>query len=272
MHVVQYRNDLNSYVMKRWRLEEYNLFFSLMALFKNKGGQTLDFDIDTLKKMTNWGEKSDKRFFQLLSDFKIKMLQIVYFEESEEFDQAMTIFTRAKVDKSNRIFTVTSNVDFDYVLNRMTNVNGFTIFELAEFVALKSIYSKNMYRLIKQWKTQGKHTWSKKDLYALLDVPEGTQTTANFSNRVLKPIREELKDIFNDFEIITIKKGKKIEAYEFRWEAERYTKTGIKNRKKQELIPYWANTDQKPNQPQEELSQDEQEKLRAQMKEILKKD
>jgi len=48
------------------------------------------------------------------------------------------------------------NPDFAWLLNEFTDkMKGYTIFELQESVGLQSKYAKNLYRILKQWRTKG---------------------------------------------------------------------------------------------------------------------
>ena len=58
-------------------------------------------------------------------------------------------------------------------------VQNFTIFELLEFTSLSSKYSKTLYRLLKQWRTQGEYIFHDiADFREKMDIPE------SFSNKI----------------------------------------------------------------------------------------
>jgi plasmid replication initiation protein len=92
-------------------------------------------------------------------------------------------------------------------------------FELDEFIKLRSTYAKQMYRLLKQWRTVGQKEWPVQDLRYLLAVPKNYRT-CDIDSRVLKPIIKELSPIFRDLKVKAIKKrtkGNPIIAYQFKW-------------------------------------------------------
>ena len=66
-----------------------------------------------------------------------------------------------------------------------------------EFVSLKSSYSKNMFKLLKQWESVRQKEFVLEELKEYLGVP-ATYDTNNFNKKVLKPIMTELPEFFNN--------------------------------------------------------------------------
>ncbi|WP_150853434.1 replication initiation protein, partial [Staphylococcus aureus] len=98
----------------------------------------------------------------------------------------------------------------------------FTKFELKEMTRLKSTYSKNMFRLLKQYKHTGYLKIHIDDFKNRLDIPKSYRMT-DINKNVFKPIIIELGSIFNNLTInkIKAKKGRKIEWIEFTFDAEK---------------------------------------------------
>ncbi len=105
-------------------------------------------------------------------------------------------------------------------MNSITN--NFTKFELKEMTRLKSTYSKNMFRLLKQYKHTGYLKIHIDDFKNRLDIPKSYRMT-DINKNVFKPIIIELGSIFNNLTInkIKAKKGRKIEWIEFTFDAEK---------------------------------------------------
>lgn len=87
---------------------------------------------------------------------------------------------------------------------------------------LKSTYSKNMFRLLKQYKHTGYFKIQIDDFRERLDIPKSYRMT-HINQKVLTPIIKELSMIFNNLHIskIKAKKGRKIEWLEFTFDAEK---------------------------------------------------
>lgn len=276
--VVKYHNDLNTVVMRRWTSEELNLFFAIIAKARDKGTQELSFSTNELKQLINFKPTSTQRWMDIIKNAINRMASIYYFEENEQTYEVMPLFGKFKYNKINETLDIRLNGDYTYILNNITS--KFTIFELQEFINLKSTYAKTMYRLLKQWRTVGKKRFNKEVLYMLLDVPKSTQPTKNFNPRVLTPIQEELSPIFKGLKIEPVrarKQGRPIIAYDFSWKAEKVGKwvkdkynykTSAKNHK--EIIPQWFNEQKEIiNEHPKMLEYETEEEIRKKLKELL---
>ncbi|WP_261796649.1 replication initiation protein [Enterococcus durans] len=127
-------------------------------------------------------------------------------------------------------FEIHGEVDDPYVdikvhekaLPLLNNLESWVRFSLTEFRDLNSSYAKTMFRLLKQYRTQGWAEFSKEDFLELLDIPKSYRQT-NINQFVLKPIKEELTPLFKG---LTIRKkygkgrGKPVIGYRFTWKAE----------------------------------------------------
>ena len=96
------------------------------------------------------------------------------------------------------------------------------LFELKEMTHLKSTYSKNMFRLLKQYKHTGYFKIQINDFRERLDIPSSYRMT-HINQKVLTPIINELNFIFKNLHInkIKAKKGRKIEYLEFTFDPEK---------------------------------------------------
>lgn len=143
----------------------------------------------------------------------------------------------------------------------MNNLNAnFTRFELEEFVKLKSTYAKNLYRLLKQYRTTGERYFDTNEFKELMAIPK-TYSTGNIQQKVIKPCMNELKKIFSNLEIEVIKskgQGTPITAYKFTWKPEEIKKYSPINlnspkKKKQEYnhLPDWYSITEVEYTPEE---------------------
>ena len=79
-----------------------------------------------------------------------KLIKLNIRIETQEKIVKFVLFTKYKIDKINSIIKIGVNEEFKYILNDIAG--NFTKFELAEFVSLRSGYSKTAYRLLKQFR------------------------------------------------------------------------------------------------------------------------
>ena len=78
------------------------------------------------------------------------------------------MFTGYEVDANEQELIVSINPKLKHVLNEITA--DFTKFELKEMTHLKSTYSKNMFRLLKQYKHTGYFKIQIEDFRERLDI------------------------------------------------------------------------------------------------------
>lgn len=277
--VVKYHNDFNTVNMRGWTKEEMNFMFAVLSKAKEKGTDLIEFDKTQLTELAQYSERHKMRLHDVLKNLVDHVTEMKYIEETTHSYEVMNLFQRFKVqwneDYTEMHATIRVSSDFEYILNQL-NAN-FTKFELDEFIKLRSTYAKQMYRLLKQWRTVGQKEWPVQDLRYLLAVPKNYRT-CDIDSRVLKPIIKELSPIFRDLKVKAIKKrtkGNPIIAYAFKWTPEK-TNTWIEGQpqpnpnkpKKQKEQPKALNLDDK-YYPQAEEKSDEE--IRQEMLELQRK-
>lgn len=277
--VVKYHNDLNTVNMRGWTKEEMNFMFAVLSKAKEKGTDLIEFDKAQLTELAQYSERHKMRLHDVLKNLVDHVTEMKYIEETTHSYEVMNLFQRFKVqwneDYTEMHATIRVSSDFEYILNQL-NAN-FTKFELDEFIKLRSTYAKQMYRLLKQWRTKGYREYSVKDLRYLLAIPD-CYKSSDIDKRVLKPIQKELSSVFQELKVKPIKKrtkGSPIIAYAFKWTPEK-TNTWIEGQpqpnpnkpKKQKEQPKALNLDDKYYPQAEEKSDEEihQEMLELQRK------
>lgn len=228
--VVKYKNDLNLVRLDKWTSEQMNFFFAVCAKAKNHGTETMRFSFKELKSLSLYTNREFDRFYDIISDLEIKVMNLQFVkkvETSESLDQkSCHLFDtfHMHLDKKTRDGYVEVKVgsEFENILNRFDQLN-FTQFELYEFVQLKSKYAKQLFRLVKQWRTIGYHEWKKEEFITLMAIPN-TYGTDAIQRRVLKPAENEIKKFIPNFKIRPIKKktkGSPIIGYRATWTPEK---------------------------------------------------
>lgn len=223
--VVKYHNDLNTVNMRGWTKEEMNFMFAVLSKAKEKGTDLIEFDKTQLTELAQYSERHKMRLHDVLKNLVDHVTEMKYIEETNHSYEVMNLFQRFKVqwneDFSDMHATIRVSSDCEYILNQL-NAN-FTKFELDEFIKLRSTYSKQMYRLLKQWRTIGSREYNVQDLRYLLAIPKNYRS-CDIDARVLKPIQKELSQYFMNLKIKPIKKrtkGNPIIAYSFKWTPEK---------------------------------------------------
>ena len=217
---VVYQNEMNLVPLRKFTSTEIDIFFSLCNKLKEQDIKELAIPFEELRHLSNYYHRSLKRFVKDLEHVYDKMLTLTYTERSGLSFKKFVLFTGYEVDANKQELIVSINPKLKHVLNEITA--DFTKFELKEMTHLKSTYSKNMFRLLKQYKHTGYFKIQIEDFRERLDIPNSYRMT-HINQKVLAPIIKELGFIFNNLHInkIKAKKGRKIEWLEFTFDAEK---------------------------------------------------
>lgn len=254
--VVKYHNDLNTVSMRNWTKEQMNFFFSVVAKTREQGTREIEFTKEQLTSLSQYSDMHNERFEKTIEDMVLKLSELKYIERTTRSLRVMTLFSLFEVKWTENLSEINIRVktseEFEYVLNQLQA--NFTIWELSQFTKIRSTYAKTMYRLIKQWRTEGKKEYKIDEFKQLLAIPK-TYSVSKIDQVVLAPIKKELPAYFKGLKIKKLKsnqKGTPVTGYEFTWQAEQ---TGTweddkfnpekKRGQRQETLPDWA-TDKTP--------------------------
>ncbi|ERT69883.1 hypothetical protein HMPREF0202_00193, partial [Cetobacterium somerae ATCC BAA-474] len=212
--IIKYHNDMNKVSFAGFKEKELDLFFSICQKMKDKGTNEIVFSFSDLRKLSQYSNRSIERFYSDLDRVYKKMLELNLKYEDEKEIRRFVLFSRYIIKKDEQIIIIKASEDFEYILNKL--IGTFTKFDLVDFVSLKSVYSKNMFKLLKQWESKKNVKYEVQILREILGVPS-KYTTSNFNDRVLKPIMDELPKYFNDLCLEKLKTGKKVTHLKFTW-------------------------------------------------------
>lgn len=217
---VVYQNEMNLVPLRKFTSTEIDIFFSLCNKLKEQDIKEVSISFEELRHLSNYYHRSQKRFVKDLEHVYDKLLSLTYTERSGLSFKKFVLFTGYEVNVDTQELIVSINPKLKHVLNEITK--DFTKFELKEMTHLKSTYSKNMFRLLKQYKHTGYFKIQINDFRERLDIPSSYRMT-HINQKVLTPIINELNFIFKNLHInkIKAKKGRKIEWIEFTFDPEK---------------------------------------------------
>lgn len=233
--IVKYHNDLNGISTRNWTAEDMNFFFGVIARIRDKGVVNITLSTNDIRELINYDDR-ENRWVKVLENIADKIMGLKYIEKTDEEIAYFNMFQRFKINIPKKTIQIKVSDDFEYIVNKITG--HFTRFELAEFTSLKSVYSKTMYRILKQWRTVGEKKFTIEKLRMILEVPE-SYTNGMLNKRIIKQIEKELSALFINFKIKTIKsnaKGNPIIAYKFTWQPEK-TSNWDPNKYKNNKVP-----------------------------------
>lgn len=229
MHeVVRYNNGLNTVALRKFTPVEMNLFWAVCSKMKRKGTETVEFDFDTFKELSNYDRREKDRFYNDLKDMFDKMKNLNYYFEDESYYEQLVLFQRFAIDKDNEKVIIQASERFEFILNSIGT--NFTRFELENLTILDSSYVKELYRQLMQFRDNktksGYWAVTVADFRSSLDIPESYRMS-DIDKRIFRKAKEEFLDpkdgrppIFSKFfvEKIKAKKGNKIQRFIIRFE------------------------------------------------------
>lgn len=171
--IVKYNNKLNSMPLKGFDKKDLDFFYSICSRVKEKGSELVIIPLEELKEIANYNVTSTKRFTDELLRMNKKLLGCNGKFEAESKIVQFNLFSTFTIDKKENTLSARVNPDMAWLLNDIAK--EFTSFELQEYVSLESVYSKALYRLLKQWKTLGRtKPFEVEEFKELLSTPDYT--------------------------------------------------------------------------------------------------
>jgi len=190
--IVKYRNELNKVALRNFKSKELDLFIAIISRMRDKE-EEVTFSFDYLKNLIQYEtSNSIETFHKELKSMYNKLIKCVYGWENEDEIVRFVLFTEYTIDKKNKTVKVGVNKKYSWVLNAITD-GLFTRFELEEFVRLKSSYTKEFYRRMKQFRSTGFWSVNLDEFKRLMDIPVNYRM-CDIDVKVLKPIQKELKE------------------------------------------------------------------------------
>jgi|LGOV01.1.fsa_nt_gb plasmid replication initiation protein len=212
--LVEYHNDINDIPLRKLTEKELNIFFSIIYKAKDEKTDKIKLDFLELRKLSN-GDTHTSRFVKALDSMDKKLLQLNQKVEIEKgVSKRFNLFNDFTIDTNKKILTVSIHEMFSYMLNGL--LKNITKFELSQIIKLKSSYSKNMFRILKQFESTGYRIIKLEKFKILLCVPDSYRMS-EINKWVLNPIMEELTPLFPNLTLEKVKKGRTIDRFIFTW-------------------------------------------------------
>ena len=221
--VARYKNEMNTLSIGKWTAEEMNFLFAILTQVRDEGCKELKFDTYDLREYVEFDRTQPKRWNKTMIAVTKKISQLVYFNMEDNVFEAMPLFRKFSVKLDEQVVTVRVSEEMEYILNKLRiDTGNWTQFEFFEFATLISVYSKTVYRFLKQYRKTGFLKVSLEDFKSLLSVPK-SYSPSDIDKRVLKPVMKELPSIFKGLKIHKIKsrrRGNQLLGYEFTFQKE----------------------------------------------------
>lgn len=197
-NILKYHNDLNKYNFNLSE-KELNLIFCIFFYLQEEK-DTIHIDLYILKKLSI-ADTHNFRFFNSLSNIQKNFLG--------------ELFEIFQINKDSNSLEVKLLSEKKYLFNDLKNT--FTKFDLNEFLILKSKYSKNIYRLLKQWDSKKEKIFTLDDFKKILNIPNSYRIS-ELDRFIIKKSFLELEAFFYNLKTDKVKIGTKVVKIKFYWE------------------------------------------------------
>lgn len=217
--IVKVHNDLTNEKLGKMNAKELDLFMCICHKMRDKGTCEVTIGFDELRKLGNYNKRSNVELKKELVRANSRMLSFIIRIDCGSVTEQKTLFKKFRTDSSNATVVVEVWEELAYILNDIAS--NFTRFELSEFVSLDSKYAKRLYKLLKQYRTQGTYYTTKKDFYRDLNVSD-TYANNDFNKRVLRPAVRECQKYIPSLKCVPKKSGRggAVQGYTFTFDRE----------------------------------------------------
>ena len=191
--IVKIHNDLADLPLKGFNPSEIDILMAICYKCQDEG-KTVTLNISDIKSLSDYKAKDEKRFYEDLKKTvqKLNALNICVGESLREYEQ-FTLFPKFRVSEKKGTVDVKVAEDFQYLLNEFTG--NYTRLELQQSVGLSSKYSKQIYKMLRKFKSTGMWVVNIETFREYLDIPKSFKIT-KIDERVINPALEELQPFF----------------------------------------------------------------------------
>ena len=217
---VKYNNEINMLGLGNFTATDLNLFMAICAKVKEKGNVEVSIEYSEIRKLAGFTPRTATDLTKAIKQMCDKLSTVVIESYScEKLHYCICpLFDEFDFGADTMVLKVKIKERFEYLLNDL--MTNFTFFDLDEYVALRNKLDKNLYRLLKQWRSIGNFT-IKYDKYKEL---AGFSTTIS-TKEVLRKTREAIERLSSgetpsfknlDVEVIRAKtRGMPVESLKF---------------------------------------------------------
>lgn len=235
-NIIEYSSEINNLTLGKFKAKELDILFSIISKLTNQSANEVVISFQELKELASYSNRNLDRFIKDLEGTYKKILGITYRTESERYITNLVIFTKYEIDKKEKSVKIKVNKEAEALFNEF---DTFTKLDLKEFANLKSSYSRNVFRLLKQFDNQNyKECWYQVSLQGfkmLMDIPN-IYKMGSIDQKVLSPVLEELKPLFPSLKLEKIKRGVKVDSLKFTWKPKKKQAEEVKAIKKRNSI------------------------------------
>ena len=213
--IVKYDNYMNSLNFKGFTSTDFNFLMVLCSKLREKDVTEIVVSFEELRLKTGYKQTAINRFVSDLERMNKKLMEITCSLKTDSKIIMFILFTTFEIDIENQLLIVSINQKFRFILNDL--LKNFTRFELDEFVGLESKYTKNLYRILKQYRSTGYYETDIKNFRKMMDIPDSYENR-DITSKIIGNCLKELDGYFQNLRCNTkyaYKRGRPVTGYIF---------------------------------------------------------
>lgn len=223
--IINWNNDLADLPFGDLTANEMDIFLAICYECQRQKNSLVKIELLELKRLGRFYDYGKQRLCNCAKSMFEKLLKFYFVDRDDNHYDCFTLFTRLNIDYENNFIEISVNKPFVFLLNESRLI--YTPTELFEHASLASIYSKAIYKKLRQFRNQKNPYWvvSIDDFRRLLCIPESYRM-CDIDNRVLTIAQKELSEFFASLTITKLyekpngKRGRnKVSGFKFSYAA-----------------------------------------------------
>ncbi|MDT1940712.1 MULTISPECIES: replication initiation protein [Carnobacterium] len=216
---VKYKNELNTISFGKFNAVELNLFFAMLSKATSEHKQLFQLSLAELRSLAHYNPTSNQQLLTDLTAIQQKLTASKYIHSYRNDNtiglEDFVFFEEFHFLKQSKSLEIKINPKFTCLLNQVPIHS--TCFALQDFLSLKKVYAKQLFRLLTQYQTLGYWEVPIENLVFLLSIPESYQI-GQIDQKIVNPAIAELMPFFTSLRVEKIygsTQGNKVTAYIF---------------------------------------------------------
>lgn len=247
--IVKYRAGEDSSKLfdhiKNYSAVKSDIIMFILANALHQGTRRIKFSPKQLKEFIGYKKSvSAKEFVNLIRWVFHDLASVTYASKEivngELHEINRPFFEYTDVNMATLWVTVQIAEQAATMFNNFSARTRFNRFSLLQYFQIQSKYSKNLFRLLKQWRTRGHYTYTVEQLKQDLAIPKSYRP-ADINRRIIQRSKEELAPYFANFHVeIEPARENRSTKYIFYWKPEKNrAKDFYADPKMMKLIAYY---------------------------------
>ena len=174
--IVNWNNALVNFPLKGLSANELDILMGICYRCQQNRTDAVRITFDELKKLSYFSSKDNEQFYKKLLGINNKLGKLLFVIDNKKIHAEFVVFSGYVIDKENQYLDIAISQIFTCLLNDFER--NYTSTELFEHASLKSIYSKAVYKRLRQFRNQEKPSWkvSYSEFREYLDIPSTSRS------------------------------------------------------------------------------------------------